>query len=47
MRHYRTYKPMLISIDVLRQTERWGVNPIKVNIFAYLFDYTTGGPQTE
>ena len=37
------YKKIGYSIDVLRQTACLVVNPIKVDIFAYLFDCTTVG----
>ena len=37
------YKKIGYNIDVLRQTARLVVNPIKVNSFAYLFDCTTVG----
>ena len=50
--HFKTiivrYKKIGFNIDVLRQTACLVVNPIKVNNFAYLFEFTTvGGPQTE
>ena len=45
--HFKTilvrYKKIGYNIDVLRQTARLVVNPIKVNIFAYLFNCTTVG----
>ena len=34
------YKKIGYNINVLRQTACWVVNPIKVNSFAYLFNYT-------
>ena len=37
------YKKSGYSIDVLRQTACFVVNPIKVNSFAYLFNCTTVG----
>ena len=37
------YKKIGYNIDVLRQTACLVVNPIKVNIFAYLFNCTTVG----
>ena len=37
------YKKIGYNIDVLRQTARLVVNPIKTNSFAYLFNYTTAG----
>ena len=37
------YKKIGYSIDVLRQTACFVVNPIKVNNFSYLFDFTTVG----
>ena len=37
------YKKIGYNIDVLRQTACLVVNPIKVNSFAYLFNYTTVG----
>ena len=37
------YKRVGYNTDVLRQTACLVVNPIKVNNFAYLFDYTTVG----
>ena len=37
------YKKICYNIDVLRQTACLVVNPIKVNIFAYLFICTTVG----
>ena len=36
-------KKIAFNIDVLRQTACLVVNPIKVNISAYLFDCTTLG----
>ena len=38
-----SYKKIGYDIDVLRQTACLVVSPIKVNNFAYLFDYTTVG----
>ena len=37
------YKKIGYNINVMRQTERLVVNPIKVNSFAYLFNCTTVG----
>ena len=37
------YKKIGFNIDVLRQIACFVVNPIKVNNFAHLFDYTTVG----
>ena len=37
------YKKIGYNIDVWRQTACLAINPIKVNSFAYLFDYTTVG----
>ena len=37
------YKKFGYNIDVLRQTARLVVNPIKVSNFAYPFDCTTVG----
>ena len=36
-------KKIRYNTDVLRQTACLVVSPIKVNIFAYLFNCTTGG----
>ena len=45
--HYKKiivrYKKIGYNIDVLRQTARLVVNPIKVNSFAYLFNCSTVG----
>ena len=45
--HFKTlivrYKKMGYKIDVLRKMACLVVNPIKVNSFAYLFNYTTVG----
>ena len=37
------YRKIGYNIDVLRRTACLVVNPIKVNIFAYLFNFTTIG----
>ena len=37
------YKMIGYNIDVLQQTACLVVNPIKINAFAYLFDWTTVG----
>ena len=37
------YKKIGYNIDVLQQTACLVVNPVKVDIFAYLFDFTTVG----
>ena len=37
------YKNIGYNINVMRQTARLVVNPIKVNSFAYLFNCTTVG----
>ena len=35
------YKKIIYNIDILRQTTCLVVNPIKVNSFTYLVNYTT------
>ena len=37
------YQRIGYNIDVMRQTACLVVNPIKVNSFAYLFNFTTVG----
>ena len=41
------YKKIVYNIDVLRQTARLVVNPVRVNNFAYLFDCTTVGQASD
>ena len=41
------YKKIAYNINIMRQTACLVVNPIKVNSFAYLFNYTTVGTTTD
>ena len=41
------YKKIGYNIDVLRQTACLVVNPIKVNSFTYLFNFTTVGRDSD